>query len=128
MNIFLTMDARFLAIISEIQVKDQPGFLKVSLPLIEEVQAKDDKHFHDEETGVELETKEKILLVEWIAEKYKNFGCVLEFVTNKSQEGSQFCRGFGGIGGLLRYAIDLTEFEQPASFDDFYDDDDDDWA
>ena len=93
-----------------------------------EVQAKDDKHFHDEETGVELETKEKILLVEWIAEKYKNFGCVLEFVTNKSQEGSQFCRGFGGIGGLLRYAIDLTEFEQPASFDDFYDDDDDDWA
>merc|ERR1711871_934998 len=88
-----------------------------------EVQAKDDKHFHDEETGVELETKEKILLVEWIAEKYKNFGCVLEFVTNKSQEGSQFCRGFGGIGGLLRYAIDLTEFEQPASFDDFYDDD-----
>mmetsp|Transcript_3732 Transcript_3732/g.13104 ORF Transcript_3732/g.13104 Transcript_3732/m.13104 type:complete len:443 (+) Transcript_3732:48-1376(+) len=93
-----------------------------------EVQAKDDKHFHDEVTGVELETKEKILLVEWIAEKYKNFGCVLEFVTNKSQEGSQFCRGFGGIGGLLRYAIDLTEFEQPASFDDFYDDDDDDWA
>ena len=85
-----------------------------------EVQAKDDKHFHEEETGVELEIKEKELLVEWLATEYKKFGCVLEFVTNKSQEGSQFCRGFGGIGGLLRYQIDLTQFEEPATFDDFY--------
>lgn len=92
-----------------------------------ETQAKDDKHFHDEETGVELETKQKELLVEWIANEYKKFGCVLEFVTDKSQEGSQFCRGFGGIGGLLRYAIDLTEFETQDNFEDFYDDDDDDW-
>ena len=36
------------------------------------------------------------------------FGCQLEFVTNKSQEGSQFCRGFGGIGGILRYSVDTT--------------------
>lgn len=36
------------------------------------------------------------------------FGCVLEFITNKSQEGSQFCRGFGGIGGILRYSVDPT--------------------
>ncbi len=41
------------------------------------------------------------------------FGCQLEFVTNKSQEGSQFCRGFGGIGGLLRYSVDLAQFEGP---------------
>ena len=27
------------------------------------------------------------------------------------QEGSQFCRGFGGIGGLLRYSVDLSQFE-----------------
>jgi len=92
-----------------------------------EVQAKDDKHFHEEETGVELEIKEKELLVEWLATEYKKFGCVLEFVTNKSQEGSQFCRGFGGIGGLLRYQIDLTQFEEPATFDDFYNDSDDDF-
>ncbi len=26
-------------------------------------------------------------------------------MTNKSQEGSQFCRGFGGIGGILRYQV-----------------------
>lgn len=31
-------------------------------------------------------------------------------MTNKSQEGSQFCRGFGGIGGILRYQV---RFEVP---------------
>lgn len=34
-------------------------------------------------------------------------GAVLEIVTDKSQEGSQFVRGFGGIGGILRYKVDL---------------------
>jgi hypothetical protein len=28
-------------------------------------------------------------------------------VTDKSQEGSQFVRGFGGVGGILRYKVDL---------------------
>lgn len=44
-------------------------------------------------------------LLEWLANNYKKFGCALEFVTNRSQEGSQFCKGFGGIGGVLRYAV-----------------------
>jgi len=26
----------------------------------------------------------------------------LEFVTDKSSEGNQFCMGFGGLGGTLR--------------------------
>ena len=51
--------------------------------------------------------QEKLALLEWLAANYKKFGCVLEFVTNKSQEGSQFCRGFGGIGGILRYQVGL---------------------
>lgn len=38
-------------------------------------------------------------LVEWFANNYKSFGTTLEFVTNRSQEGSQFVKGFGGIGG-----------------------------
>ncbi len=32
-------------------------------------------------------------------------------MTNGSQEGSQFCRGFGGIGGLLRWRLDFAEME-----------------
>jgi peptide chain release factor subunit 1 len=72
--------------------------------------------FRDEATGAELEVQESVALLEWLAENYKKFGCTLEFVTNKSQEGSQFCRGFGGIGGLLRYAVDPAQFE--AALDD----------
>jgi peptide chain release factor subunit 1 len=47
-------------------------------------------------------------------------------VTNRSQEGAQFVKGFGGIGGLLRYKVDFTNL---GSADDdeeeFFSDDDD---
>jgi len=66
------------------------------------------------EDGAELEVVEKQLLVEWFANNYKNFGAQLEFVTNRSQEGSQFVKGFGGIGGILRYKVDFMEHD----FDD----------
>jgi peptide chain release factor subunit 1 len=42
---------------------------------------------------------EKGSMLEWLANDYKTFGCNLEFVTDRSEEGSQFVRGFGGIGG-----------------------------
>jgi len=86
-------------------------------------QQENQSHFHDKETGVELEVVEKILLLEWLAEEYKRFGCVLEFVSNKSQEGSQFCRGFGGIGGMLRYKLELGDYSDIDS-DISYDSDD----
>eukprot|EP00296_Roombia_truncata_P000074 JP435733.1.p1 GENE.JP435733.1~~JP435733.1.p1 ORF type:complete len:450 (-),score=144.31 JP435733.1:309-1484(-) len=72
-------------------------------------QEKDQTLFHDPETGVELEVQDKMLLVEWLANNYTKFGASLEFITNRSQEGSQFCRGFGGIGGILRYRVDFNE-------------------
>jgi peptide chain release factor subunit 1 len=74
-------------------------------------QEKNDAHFHDSVTGVQLEIASRQTLVEWLAENYKNFGAKLEFVTDRSQEGSQFCRGFGGIGGLLRWKVDFQELE-----------------
>jgi len=88
-------------------------------------QEKNDKHFHDPVTGVELEIIDRITLVEWLANNYKSFGASLEFVTDRSQEGSQFCRGFGGIGGMLRWRVDFAEMEMFAEmaeqqdFDDF---------
>ncbi|KAF5358505.1 hypothetical protein D9756_001960 [Leucocoprinus leucothites] len=91
-------------------------------------QEKDREKFTDKSTGTEMEqVVEPQSLLEWFAEKYKEFGAALEFVTNKSQEGAQFVKGFGGIGGLLRYKVDFTNL---ASIDDededeFYSDDDD---
>ncbi|ESK96247.1 eukaryotic peptide chain release factor subunit 1 [Moniliophthora roreri MCA 2997] len=57
----------------------------------------------DQSTGQEMEsTREPQPLLEWFMEKYRKFGANLEFVTNRSQEGSQFVRDLGDIGGLLR--------------------------
>lgn len=61
-------------------------------------QAKDSKHFVDKTTDTKYEV-ESIPLLEWLANNYKNYGCSLEIITNRSQEGAQFCKGFGGIGG-----------------------------
>ena len=68
-------------------------------------------HFHDPATGVQLEIVNRETLVEYLAENYKDFGATLEFITDRSQEGSQFCRGFGGIGGTLRWKIDFQDLE-----------------
>ena len=85
-------------------------------------QEKDKTKFLDKETGVELELVEKMSLLEWLANKYKEFGATLEIVTDKSQEGSQFCKGFGGIGGILRYRVDFQSMEFDADAGEFYDD------
>ncbi|KAI9230298.1 MAG: peptide chain release factor eRF1/aRF1 [Piptocephalis tieghemiana] len=76
--------------------------------------------FLDKDTGVEMEIIDKMPLLEWFTEKYKEFGATLEFITNRSQEGSQFVRGFGGIGGLLRYKVDFEVFNYDS--DDFFSD------
>eukprot|EP00039_Didymoeca_costata_P022946 m.5678 g.5678 ORF g.5678 m.5678 type:complete len:440 (-) comp3357_c0_seq1:158-1477(-) len=77
-----------------------------------------EKHV-DPETGVELELEDKMALIEWLANNYKEYGTTLEIITDKSQEGSQFCTGFGGIGGILRYKVDFDSMDyDPGDFDD----------
>lgn len=88
-------------------------------------EAKIASNFIDPTTGVELEITEQESLVEWFANNYKTFGTTLEFITDRSQEGSQFCQGFGGIGGLLRWRVDFMELDYDEEVDDldFGDDD-----
>jgi peptide chain release factor subunit 1 len=70
---------------------------------------KDCEKLIDKSTRTEMEqSDEPQALLEWFADKYKEFGANLEFVMNRSQEGAQFVKGFGGIGGLLRYKVDFT--------------------
>jgi peptide chain release factor subunit 1 len=79
------------------------------------------EQFMDKESGQEMEIIEQGSFLEWLAEKYKDFGATLEFVSDRSSEGNQFVKGFGGIGALLRYKVN---FEQLADFEDddeFYD-------
>ena len=86
-------------------------------------QEQDREQFMDKETAQEMEVVEQQPFLEWLAEKYKDFGAQLEFVSDRSSEGNQFVKGFGGIGALLRYKLN---FEQLADFDEdddeYYDD------
>lgn len=61
--------------------------------------------------------------IDWIAEKYKDYGCKLVFVSNLTSEGTQFVEGFGGIGGLLRYKVDMEDFDE-LELSSFSDDED----
>jgi peptide chain release factor subunit 1 len=99
-------------------------------------QQENDNHYHDE-NGVELEIIEKESLVEWFANHYKDFGANLEYVTDRSGEGTQFVKGFGGIGGILRWKVDFVEmsaFDEQGGHDsddsdeESDDDDDDDYG
>ncbi|KAF3925664.1 hypothetical protein ABW21_db0208714 [Orbilia brochopaga] len=79
------------------------------------LQEQDRSRFMDKDSGQEMEVVEQVAFLEWLAEKYKDFGATLEFVSDRSSEGNQFVKGFGGIGALLRYKVN---FEQLAEVDD----------
>ena len=77
-------------------------------------QERDRTHFIDKATGVELETVEQQVFIDWLvdtddtnAPHYKQFGTTLEIITDRSQEGAQFVKGFGGIGGKIYFLMAL---------------------
>ncbi|KAI9864586.1 MAG: Polypeptide release factor (eRF1) in translation termination [Trichoglossum hirsutum] len=78
--------------------------------------------FMDKDTGQEMELVEQMPFLEWLAEKYKDFGASLEFVSDKSSEGNQFVKGFGGIGALLRYKVNFEQLADLDDDDEYYDD------
>ena len=58
-----------------------------------------------------FEVKGQDLLLDWIVENYRKFGTSLRIITDKSQQGSQFCNGFGGFGGrFIRNKYDIQFF------------------
>lgn len=74
--------------------------------LLTSTQEKSRGDFTDKETGTELELVDKMSLTDFLATNYKGYGADLCIITDKSQEGAQFCNGFCGIGGILRYKLD----------------------
>ena len=89
---------------------------------IETVSAKkiSGQKYKPEGSDIEYEIIENIALSEWFLNNYKNYVKHLEIVTDKTSEGNQFVKGFGGIGGILRYKIEqnFEEFEENNSFDE----------
>lgn len=93
---------------------------------LNQTEEKDRKHFVDKGTGQELESISVEPFIDWLVDtdesnmpNYKQYGTQLEIVTDRSQEGAQFVKGFGGIGGLLRYPVDFAAQEYVSDDDDF---------
>ena len=86
-------------------------------------ETKDKSYAIDKATGKEMDVVSDQLLVEWLAEHYKEYGANLEFITDKSSEGAQFVTGFGGIGALLRYKVNFEQLAEDSDDDEYYDDD-----
>jgi peptide chain release factor subunit 1 len=95
----------------------------ISVHLMTVAQEKVSDIYKDKETGAENEVVDKQPLTEWLVNNYMNFGAKLEFVTDKSQEGSQFLHGFGGIGGMLRYRVEFEEIFDNENNGDLSEDD-----
>jgi len=74
-------------------------------------ESKNEKLYRDPDSGVELNCESNVPFVEWIVDSYKTYGTKLEFITDRSQEGNQFCKGFGGIGGLMRYKVEFEQYD-----------------
>jgi peptide chain release factor subunit 1 len=69
-----------------------------------------------------MEIISQMSFLEWMAEKYQDFGATLEFVSDRSSEGNQFVKGFGGIGAILRYQLNFEQLNADDDEDEFYDD------
>ena len=84
-------------------------------------QETDREQFMDKVTGQEMDIVDQGAFLEWLAEKYKDFGATLEFVSDRSSEGNQFVKGFGGIGAMLRYKVNFEQLAEADDEDEFYD-------
>ena len=63
----------------------------------------------EKETGIEYAILSSDLLIDWLGDNYQEYQVELFFVTDRSPEGNQFVKGFAGIGGLLKYKVDMED-------------------
>lgn len=70
----------------------------------------------------EQKPKEKLLLLDWLIDNRMKFGAGIKFVSDGTGEGAQFVKGFGGVGSVLRYKLDMSAFAEDDEFeeDDMY--------
>jgi peptide chain release factor subunit 1 len=56
------------------------------------------------ESSVIVEDQE---ILDWLVDNYKKYNVVI--VSDTTSEGTQFYKGFGGLGGILRWKLDLQQ-------------------
>jgi peptide chain release factor subunit 1 len=65
------------------------------------------------------EVIDTIPIIDWLADNYQEYSFELIIVSDKSEQGTQFVKGFGGIGGILRYPMELDFSDVSENEDDF---------
>lgn len=95
--------------ITRYEIKN-PSTGDVKVFFLNATQEQEDKYFKDPETGVDLEVVSSEQLGDWLCLNYKSKRVKLDFITDKSPDGFQFVKGFGGIGGFLRYQMNIDDY------------------
>ena len=65
-------------------------------------QEADPKWLKDAESGIDLDILSQEPLNDWLLVNYQHYGEKIELISDKTQEGYQYVKGFGGIGGNRR--------------------------
>ncbi|KAL6045447.1 translation termination factor eRF1 [Balamuthia mandrillaris] len=90
----------------------------------------DDRGSNESSAGWKIVKSER--LMDWLCEHAREQGARLAFIGEHTDLGAQFVRGFGGIGGILRFQMPYYEEGEEDGGDDYegdeqkkaYDDDD----
>lgn len=57
----------------------------------------------------EFDTSDEIPIIDYILQNAKNYGAQIQLISDATPESSQFIQGFGGLGGFLRFKINIPE-------------------
>lgn len=74
----------------------------------------------DQESGKHV--IESMNLLEWLIENHAKFGAKMEIISDATSEGTQFVKGFGGIGALLRYTVNFDTYDDVEDDGEEFDD------
>ncbi|CAD8084964.1 unnamed protein product [Paramecium primaurelia] len=72
----------------------------------------------EEKNGEQFVILQKEDLVEHLSEKFKDYGLDFQLITDHSVEGNQFMKGFSGLGGFLRFKMDMDYLVQQEDWKD----------
>lgn len=104
----------------QIAVRNAEGELSTKVVKGKEIES--NSYTEKEET---FEIVDQTPYVEYLLENYKDLANHLEVISDKSSEGNQFAKGFGGLGGILKFKLELEyeENSQGSDSDSFNEDD-----
>lgn len=99
----------------ELQYIDDSNEIKTDVIYLDKNKQKKEKYFFKNDIPCDIISKESF--IDWIIENYKCYGTNIFFVSDNTELGKQFTSGFGGIGGILRWSVDLNEYEHVDNID-----------